>query len=119
MQQECSALLDEQLNGRLLVYVDGSALRDSFAATACIVLSVCTVHKCRLSSLASSTVAELAATNVAADFLASGHPPAQQPSSVTPGRPWPRSRLRKMAASFHREFPGSYTPCSKRAATFN
>ncbi|KAL3200043.1 hypothetical protein MRX96_001255 [Rhipicephalus microplus] len=69
MQHKCSALLHEQLNGRLLVYVDGSVLHDGFAAAACVVPSVCTVLKCRLSSLASSTVAKLAATNSAANFL--------------------------------------------------
>ncbi|KAL3210401.1 hypothetical protein MRX96_052191 [Rhipicephalus microplus] len=48
MQQECSALLHEQLNGRLLVYVDGSVLRDGSAAAACVVPSVGAVLKCRL-----------------------------------------------------------------------
>lgn len=74
MQQECSALLHEQLNGRLLVYVDGSVLRDGSAAAACVVPSVGAVLKCRLPSLASSTVAELAAINLAADFLSERAP---------------------------------------------
>ncbi|KAL3170600.1 hypothetical protein MRX96_014165 [Rhipicephalus microplus] len=43
MQKECSALLHEQLNGRMLVYVEGSTLRDGSAATACIVTSVSVV----------------------------------------------------------------------------
>ncbi|KAL3244682.1 hypothetical protein MRX96_018659 [Rhipicephalus microplus] len=37
MQQQCSALLHEQLNDWLLVCVDGSVLRDGSAATACVV----------------------------------------------------------------------------------
>ncbi|KAL3244157.1 hypothetical protein MRX96_019422 [Rhipicephalus microplus] len=74
IQQECSALLHEQLNGRLLVYVDGSVLRDGSAAAACVVPSVGAVLKCRLPSLASSTVAELAAINLAADFLSERAP---------------------------------------------
>lgn len=69
MQQECSALLHDQLAGRLLVYVDGSVLPDGSAAAACVAPSVGAVRKCRLPCLASSTAAELAAINLAADFL--------------------------------------------------
>ncbi|KAL3211004.1 hypothetical protein MRX96_008511 [Rhipicephalus microplus] len=69
MQQECCALLHEQLHGRLLVYVDGLVLCDGSAVAARVVPSVGAAVKHRLPSLASSTVAELAATNLAADFL--------------------------------------------------
>ncbi|KAL3251166.1 hypothetical protein MRX96_017772 [Rhipicephalus microplus] len=73
-QQECSTLRHEQLIGRLLVYANGSVLRDGSAAATCVVPSVCAVPKCRLPSLASSTVAELAAINLAADFLSERAP---------------------------------------------
>ncbi|KAL3195186.1 hypothetical protein MRX96_001860 [Rhipicephalus microplus] len=74
MRQECSAILHEQLHGRLLVYVDGLVLRDGSAAAARVVPSVGAVLKCRLPSLTSSTVAELAATNSAANFLSDQAP---------------------------------------------
>ncbi|XP_037501543.1 uncharacterized protein LOC119375437 [Rhipicephalus sanguineus] len=69
MQQECAALLHDQLAGRLLVYVDGSVLPDGSAAAAYVAPSLRAVRKCRLHSPASSTVADLAAINLAAEFL--------------------------------------------------
>ncbi|KAL3205565.1 hypothetical protein MRX96_040744 [Rhipicephalus microplus] len=69
MQQEGSTLVHEQLNGPLLVYLNESVLRDGSAAYACVVPSVSVVLRYRLPSLTSFTVAELAAINLAADFL--------------------------------------------------
>ncbi|KAH7947524.1 hypothetical protein HPB52_012646 [Rhipicephalus sanguineus] len=69
MQQECAALLHDKLKGRTLVYVDGSVLSDGSAAAACVAPSLGEVRKCRLPCPASSTVAELAAINIAAELL--------------------------------------------------
>lgn len=69
MRQECTELVSDQLSGRLVVYVDGSVLDDGSAAAACVVPTVGEVRKCRLPTIASSQVAELAAINLAADFL--------------------------------------------------
>ncbi|XP_037501554.2 uncharacterized protein LOC119375447 [Rhipicephalus sanguineus] len=69
IQHECAALLHDQLIGRTLVYVDGSVLSDGSSAAACVAPSLGEVRKCRLPCPASSTAAELAAINLAAELL--------------------------------------------------
>ncbi|KAH7956766.1 hypothetical protein HPB52_012551 [Rhipicephalus sanguineus] len=70
MQQECATLVSDQLCGRLLVYADGSVLPDGSAAAACVAPSLGETRRCRLPCIASSTVAELAAIDLAADLIA-------------------------------------------------
>ncbi|XP_070379304.1 uncharacterized protein [Dermacentor albipictus] len=69
MQQETAALLHERLGGRLLVYTDGSVASDGSGAAACTAQDICATRQCRLRVVWSSTVAELAAIDLAADLL--------------------------------------------------
>ncbi|XP_070385219.1 uncharacterized protein [Dermacentor albipictus] len=69
MQQETAALLHERLEGRLLVYTDGSVASDGSGAAACTAPDICATQQCRLRVVSSSTVAELAAIDLAADLL--------------------------------------------------
>ncbi|XP_037276809.2 uncharacterized protein LOC119169911 [Rhipicephalus microplus] len=68
LRHETAATFDE-LAGRLLVFTDGSVLNDGCAAAACVVPSLELHNQCRLACEASSTIAELAALDLAADAL--------------------------------------------------
>ncbi|XP_037290898.1 uncharacterized protein LOC119186339 [Rhipicephalus microplus] len=68
LRHETAATFDE-LSGRLLVFTDGSVLNDGCAAAACVVPSLELHNQCRLACEASSTIAELAALDLAADAL--------------------------------------------------
>ncbi|XP_050028306.1 uncharacterized protein [Dermacentor andersoni] len=69
MRQETASLLHERLAGRLLVYTDDSATPDGPGAAACTAPDISKTRQCRLRFAASSTVAELAAIDLAADIL--------------------------------------------------
>ncbi|XP_070387396.1 uncharacterized protein [Dermacentor albipictus] len=69
MQQETAALILEHLRDRLLVYTDGSVSSDGSAAAACTAPDISASRQCRLRFPASSTVAQLAAIDLAADLL--------------------------------------------------
>ncbi|XP_075526569.1 uncharacterized protein LOC142558305 [Dermacentor variabilis] len=69
MQQETAALIFEHLRDRLLVYTDGSVSSDGSAAAAFTAPDISASRQCRLRFPASSTVAELAAIDLAADLL--------------------------------------------------
>ncbi|XP_075556532.1 uncharacterized protein LOC142588579 [Dermacentor variabilis] len=69
MQQETAALLHDHLRDRLLVFTDGSVSSDGSAAAACTAPDIPASRQCRLCFPASSTVAELAAIDLAADLL--------------------------------------------------
>ncbi|XP_049517215.1 uncharacterized protein LOC119441850 [Dermacentor silvarum] len=76
MRQETAALMHEQLGGRLLVFTDGSVARNGPGAAACTAPDIGETRQCRLRFAVSSTVAELAAIDLAADLL------LQQPDVV-------------------------------------
>ncbi|KAL3214894.1 hypothetical protein MRX96_006985 [Rhipicephalus microplus] len=67
--QETCAMIEERYSGHRHLYTDGSVKWDGSAATASII-SVLRDEKCRLLLPATSTTAELAALNLAADQLA-------------------------------------------------
>uniref|UniRef100_L7LYN9 Putative tick transposon n=1 Tax=Rhipicephalus pulchellus TaxID=72859 RepID=L7LYN9_RHIPC len=69
LRQETAATLDDRLSGRLHLFTDGSVLRDGSAAAACVIPSLELHNQCRLVCEASSTIAELAALDLAADAL--------------------------------------------------
>ncbi|XP_037515372.1 uncharacterized protein LOC119391795 [Rhipicephalus sanguineus] len=76
LQQETAAVIDGQLSGRVLLYTDGSVTTEGSAAAACIAPTLEVAGKCRLPIAASSTTAELAALDLAAEILAKFLPPA-------------------------------------------
>ncbi|XP_072145536.1 uncharacterized protein [Dermacentor andersoni] len=61
LQQETAAAINEQLAGRVLVFTDGSVLRDGAAAAACVAPDIPAQSQCTVLSAVSSTHAELAA----------------------------------------------------------
>ncbi|XP_075556524.1 uncharacterized protein LOC142588571 [Dermacentor variabilis] len=69
LQQETAAAINEQLAGRVLVFTDGSVLRDGGAAAACVSPSIPAQSQCRVLSAVSSTHAELAAVDLAAELI--------------------------------------------------
>ncbi|XP_075740081.1 uncharacterized protein LOC142786333 [Rhipicephalus microplus] len=69
LRHETAATFDELLARRLLVFTDGSVLNDGCATAACVVPSLELHNQCRLACEASSTIAELAALDLAADAL--------------------------------------------------
>nr|XP_050038242.1 uncharacterized protein LOC126535404 [Dermacentor andersoni] len=74
LQQAATGKLLEELDGRLLVYTDGSVLSNGSAAAACTIPSEGRSRQCRLPFRASSTAAELAGLHLAADLLAEDAP---------------------------------------------
>ncbi|XP_037505979.1 uncharacterized protein LOC119382352 [Rhipicephalus sanguineus] len=74
LQQAASCKLQEQLEGRLQVFTDGSVMPDGTAAAACVVPARTRSRQCRLPFPASSTAAELAGLHLAADLLAEDIP---------------------------------------------
>ncbi|KAL3185402.1 hypothetical protein MRX96_005427 [Rhipicephalus microplus] len=75
LQQESAAVIKQRLAGRLLIFTGDSVRADGAAAAACVVPALGLHGQCRLSFTASSTTAELAATDLAADQLAELLPP--------------------------------------------
>ncbi|XP_037577084.1 uncharacterized protein LOC119459352 [Dermacentor silvarum] len=69
LRQETAAVIDEHLAGRVLVYTDGSVLRDGAASAACVAPELSVQMQCRVLSAVSSTHAELAAIHLAAELL--------------------------------------------------
>ncbi|XP_037560898.2 uncharacterized protein LOC119440022 [Dermacentor silvarum] len=63
------AVIEEQLAGRVLVYTDGSVLRDGAASAACVAPELSAQFQCRVLCAVSSTHAELAAIDLAAELL--------------------------------------------------
>ncbi|XP_070382492.1 uncharacterized protein [Dermacentor albipictus] len=80
LQQAAACKLQEELEGHLLVFTDGSVLPSGSAAVACTVPTLACHRQCRLPFAASSTAAELAGLHLAADLLAEHLP--QQPVAV-------------------------------------
>ncbi|XP_070378055.1 uncharacterized protein [Dermacentor albipictus] len=80
LQQAAACKLQEELEGHLLVFTDGSVLPSGSAAAACTVPTLDCHRQCRLPFAASSTAAELAGLHLAADLLAEHLP--QQPVAV-------------------------------------
>ncbi|XP_070378184.1 uncharacterized protein [Dermacentor albipictus] len=76
LQQAATGKLVEELDGRLLVYTNGSVLSNGSEAAACTIPSEGRSRQCRLPFRASSTAAELAGLHLAADLLAED-PPAK------------------------------------------
>ncbi|KAH7947441.1 hypothetical protein HPB52_011967 [Rhipicephalus sanguineus] len=74
LQQAAACKLQEQLEGRLQVFTDGSVMPDGTAAAACVIPSKAISRQCRLPFPASSTAAELAGLHLAADLLAEDIP---------------------------------------------
>ncbi|XP_037507057.1 uncharacterized protein LOC119383121 [Rhipicephalus sanguineus] len=74
LQQAATSKLQEQLEGRLQVFTDGSVMPDGTAAAACVIPSKAISRQCRLPFPASSTAAELAGLHLAADLLAEDIP---------------------------------------------
>ncbi|XP_049272479.1 uncharacterized protein LOC119397303 [Rhipicephalus sanguineus] len=70
LQQAASCKLQDQLEGRLQVFTDGSVMPDGTAAAACVVPARTSSRQCKLPFPASSTAAELAGLHLAADLLA-------------------------------------------------
>nr|XP_037284109.1 uncharacterized protein LOC119176867 [Rhipicephalus microplus] len=70
LQQAASGKLQEQLEGRLQVFTDGSVMPDGTAAAACVIPSRANNRHCRLPFPASSMAAELAGLHLAVDLLA-------------------------------------------------
>nr|XP_037289453.1 uncharacterized protein LOC119183021 [Rhipicephalus microplus] len=68
--QETCALIEQRYSGHLHVYTDGSVKGDGSAAAASVIPALRDERKCRLPLPATSTTAELAALNLAADQLA-------------------------------------------------
>ncbi|XP_072145534.1 uncharacterized protein [Dermacentor andersoni] len=69
LQQETAAAINEQLAGRVLVFTDGSVLRDGAAAAACVTPDIPAQSQCTVLSAVSSTHAELAAIDLAAELI--------------------------------------------------
>ncbi|XP_072145640.1 uncharacterized protein [Dermacentor andersoni] len=69
MQQETVALIFEHIRDRLLVYTDGSVSSNGSIAAACTAADISLSRQCHLRFPASSTAAELAAIDLAADLL--------------------------------------------------
>ncbi|XP_049522641.1 uncharacterized protein LOC125945107 [Dermacentor silvarum] len=69
LRQETAAVIEEQLAGRVLVYTDGSVLRDGAASAACFAPELSAQSQCRVLHAVSSTQAELAAIDQAAKLL--------------------------------------------------
>ncbi|KAL3209913.1 hypothetical protein MRX96_037555 [Rhipicephalus microplus] len=67
---ETCALIEQWYSGRLHLYTDGSVKEDGSAAAASVIPALRDERKCRLPLPATSTTAELAALNLAADQLA-------------------------------------------------
>nr|XP_037270260.1 uncharacterized protein LOC119161854 [Rhipicephalus microplus] len=67
--QETCALIEQGYSGHLHVYTDGSVKGDGSAAAASVIPALRDERKCRLPLPATSTTAELAALNLAADQL--------------------------------------------------
>nr|XP_037270233.1 uncharacterized protein LOC119161824 [Rhipicephalus microplus] len=74
LQQVASCKLQEQLEGRLQVFTDGSVMTDGTAAAACVIPFRANSRQCRLPFPASSTAAELAGLHLAVDLLAEDIP---------------------------------------------
>nr|XP_037275996.1 uncharacterized protein LOC119168705 [Rhipicephalus microplus] len=68
--QETCALIEQRYSGHLHLYTDGSVKGDGSAAAASVIPPLRDERKCRLPLPATSTTAELAALNLAADQLA-------------------------------------------------
>ncbi|XP_072143100.1 uncharacterized protein [Dermacentor andersoni] len=85
MRQETASLLHERLAGRLLIYTDGSVTPDGSGAAACTAPDISETRQCRLRFAASSTVAELAAIDLAADLLLE-HPDIVSAAILTDSR---------------------------------
>ncbi|KAL3250293.1 hypothetical protein MRX96_055556 [Rhipicephalus microplus] len=75
LQQETCALIEQRYSGHLHLYTDGSVKGDGSAAAASVIPVLRDERKCRLPLPATSTTAELAALNLAADQLAELLPP--------------------------------------------
>ncbi|XP_075545999.1 uncharacterized protein LOC142579529 [Dermacentor variabilis] len=86
LQQAATGKLVEELDGRLLVYTDGSVLSNGSAAVACTIPSEGRSRQCRLHFRASSTAAELAGLHLAADLLAED-PPTKPVAVLSDSRP--------------------------------
>ncbi|XP_037503717.1 uncharacterized protein LOC119378753 [Rhipicephalus sanguineus] len=87
LQQAAVEKIYEQLSGHLLLYTDGSVYKSPpSAAAACTVPELGVRLQCRLPFPASSTAAELAGLNLAADHLAASLP-TQPVAIVTDSRP--------------------------------
>ncbi|XP_050051976.1 uncharacterized protein [Dermacentor andersoni] len=67
--QETASLPHERLAGRQLVYSDGSVTLDGSGAAACTAPGISETRQCRRRFAVSSTVAELAAIDLAANLL--------------------------------------------------
>ncbi|XP_049270066.1 uncharacterized protein LOC125757867 [Rhipicephalus sanguineus] len=74
LQQAASCKLQEQLEGRLQVFTDGSVMPEWTAAAACVVPARTSSRQCKLPFPASSTAAELTGLHLAADLLAEDIP---------------------------------------------
>ncbi|XP_065307841.1 uncharacterized protein [Dermacentor albipictus] len=85
LQQAATGKLLEELDGRLLVYTDGSVLSNGSAAAACTIPSEGRSRQCRLPFRASSTAAELAGFNLAADLAED--PPTKPVAVLSDSRP--------------------------------
>ncbi|XP_075543734.1 uncharacterized protein LOC142578216 [Dermacentor variabilis] len=86
LQQASACKLQEELEGHLLVFTDGSILPNGSAAAACTVPALACHRQCRLPFTASSTAAELAGLHLAAGLLAE-HPPQQPVAEVRDPKP--------------------------------
>ncbi|XP_075556517.1 uncharacterized protein LOC142588562 [Dermacentor variabilis] len=86
LQQAAACKLQEELEGHLLVFTDGSVLPSGSAAVACTVPTLACHRQCRLPLTASSTAAELAGLHLAAGLLAE-HPPQQPVAVVCDSKP--------------------------------
>ncbi|XP_037288244.1 uncharacterized protein LOC119181160 [Rhipicephalus microplus] len=74
LQQAASCKLQEQLEGRLHVFMDGSVMPDGNASGACVIPSRANSRQCGLPFPASSTAVELAGLHLAVDLLAEDIP---------------------------------------------
>ncbi|XP_075535066.1 uncharacterized protein LOC142570580 [Dermacentor variabilis] len=86
LQQAATGKLQEELDGRLLVYTDGSVLSNGSAAASCTIPSEGRSRQCRLPFRVSSTAAELAGLHLAADLLAED-PPTKPVAMLSDSRP--------------------------------
>ncbi|KAL3214499.1 hypothetical protein MRX96_034887 [Rhipicephalus microplus] len=75
LQQETTAVIEQPLSGRLLIFTDDSVAADVTVAAACVVPALSLHGQCRLPFTASSTTAELAAIDLVADLIAELLPP--------------------------------------------
>nr|XP_054928105.1 uncharacterized protein LOC129385499 [Dermacentor andersoni] len=76
LQQAASCKLQEQLEGWLQEFTDGSVMPDGSAAATCVINARAISRQCRLPFPMSSTAAELVGLRLAAALLA-GDPPAR------------------------------------------